>query len=338
MNGKVIYIILSILLIAGCMKDEQWVKEHQQAGGNLPKGVFIVNEGNFMYGNSTLSFYDPVKHQITNDIFYNFNGLPLGDVGQSMNKLGDKGYIVMNNSGKIYIIDLATGKYTGKITGLTSPRYIHFINSQKAYVTDLYAGKITIFNPENNQITGSVNTKHASTEQMVQIGDDVYVSCWSFDNAILKIDSKTDSITQEIKTGRQPGSIVADKENHLWVMCDGGWGKNGTGIPVLQKINPETGSIDLSLNLPSDANAKRLAINGTETRFILLIKASGKWISMQINFPQDHLFQTNSSFTDWLSIRRIQKFTSVMPLIIRKKASFTATPLPAQELTVSRPE
>jgi streptogramin lyase len=275
MKSKVVYIIVSILLI-GCMKDEQWVKEHQQTGGNLPKGVFIVNEGNFMYGNSTLSYYDPVKHQVTNDIFYNFNGLPLGDVGQSMNKLGDKGYIVMNNSGKIYIIDLATGKYTGKIAGLTSPRYIHFINSQKAYITDLYAGRITIYNPEKNQITGSVNTRaHASTEQMVQIGDHVYVSCWSFDNTILKIDIKSDSITQEIKTGRQPGSIVADKENHLWVMCDGGWGKNGTGIPMLQKINPETGSIDFSLNLPSDANAKRLAINGTRDTLYFIDK--GIW-------------------------------------------------------------
>ena len=121
---------------------------------------------------------------------------------------------------------------------------------------------------------------HASTEQMVQIGDQIYVSCWSFDNTILVIDTKKDSVTREIKTGKQPGSIVADKENKLWVMCDGGWGKNGTGTAYLQKINGGTGSIELSLNLPSDVNAKRLTINGTRDTLFFIDK--GIW-KMAVN-------------------------------------------------------
>ncbi len=257
------------------MKDDEWVRDHQ-GKGDFSNGVFIVNEGNYMYGNSTLSFYDPAKRQITNNLFYDINGLPLGDVGQSMNIYGNKGYIVINNSGKIYIIDVTTGKYSGKITGLTSPRHIQFINKNKAYITDLYAGKISIFDPETNRITGSIITKeHSSTEQMVQIGDRIFVSCWSFDNTVLVIDAKTDAITGEIETGKQPGSIVADKENKLWVMCDGGWGKNGNGTPVLQKINPVTGTIELTLTLPSDVNAKRLAINGTRDTLFFIDK--GIW-------------------------------------------------------------
>ena len=170
-------IILTILL-AGCMKDDQWMENQREdlSGQLTDGGLFIVNEGNFMYGNATLSFYNPDTKEVQNDLFFNVNGLPLGDVAQSMYLFNNKGYIVVNNSGRIYIIDIQTGKYTGKITGLVSPRYIHFISEQKAYITDLYASAITVFDPTTNQITGSIPTVgHASTENMIQYGNILYV-------------------------------------------------------------------------------------------------------------------------------------------------------------------
>ena len=272
-----LFVIGTSFVLSGCMKDEAWINRHESENP-LPKGVFIVNEGNFMYGNATLSYYDPVNRKIQNDVFYNVNGLPLGDVGQSMIIYGNKGYIVMNNSGKIYVIDTSNGKYIGKITGLTSPRYIHFVNENKAYVTDLYAGKITIFNPKTNQITDSIITKgHPSTEQMVQFGDFLYVTCWSFDNSILIIDSRNDSIVGEITTSKQPGGIVSDNQDKIWVLCDGGWGKTGTTnrLPVLQKIDPGSKNIELTMNLSPDAKPTRLAINaGRDT---LLFINNGIW-------------------------------------------------------------
>lgn len=270
-----LYVCIAIL-ISGCMKDDEWISRHRNTI-QLSKGVFIVNEGNFMYGNSTLSFYDPITRKVQNDIFWNVNGLPLGDVGQSMIIRGNDAYIVMNNSGKIYIIDTSNGKYIGKITGLTSPRYIHFINEQKAYVTDLYAGKITIFNPKTKQVTDSILTKgHPSTEQMVQIGDFIYVTCWSYDNTILIIDTRNDTVVGEIKVGAQPGGIVADKLNKIWVLCDGGLGQTGTNqFHLLQKIDPGLRSIELTLNLSSDSKAARLAINGLQDT--LLFISNGIW-------------------------------------------------------------
>jgi hypothetical protein len=53
-------IVLTLLVFAGCMKDDEWIKSHQNST-LLPKGVFIINEGNFMYGNASLSFYDPAN-------------------------------------------------------------------------------------------------------------------------------------------------------------------------------------------------------------------------------------------------------------------------------------
>ncbi len=271
-----------LLLFSACMKDDEWIKRHHDETP-IPKGVFILNEGNFMYGNSTLSFYDPVRRTVRNELFYNINGLPLGDVGQSMILKENKGYLVMNNSGKIYIIDTSTGKYTGKITGLTSPRYIHFINDKKAYITDLYAGQIKIFNPETNFVTDSIVTSgHPSTEQMIQVGDQVFVTCWSYDNTVLVIDTKADTIVREIKTRKQPGGIVKDKLNRIWVMSDGGWGKPGSisRTPYLQRIDPVTLNIELTIELPSDVTPTRLAINGTGDTLTFLSK--GIW-RMHVN-------------------------------------------------------
>jgi len=276
-RSHITLIALTLLVSTGCMKDDEWISRHQ-TGASLSGGVFIINEGNFMYGNASLSFYDPATRTLQNDLFYITNGLPLGDVAQSMIIRDNLGYIVINNSGKVYVINTTDGKYVGKITGLTSPRYIHFVNSEKAYITDLYAGQITIVNPKTYQITGSIlTTGHASTEQMIQWNDFLFVTCWSFDNTVLVIDTRTDTVVDEIKTGKQPGGLVLDKYNKIWVLCDGGWSKSGTTsrIPMLQRIDPVTRTIEKSFSLTADAKPSRLAINGT--RDSLLFINDGIW-------------------------------------------------------------
>ena len=121
-------LFLLLIFLSSCMKDDQWVKDHLQQGNTTlaDGGLFVVNEGNFMYGNATLTYYDTLKREVQNDLFYKVNGLPLGDVAESMTIWNSHGYVVVNNSGKIYVMDTGNGKYTGKITGLTSPRFYQF--------------------------------------------------------------------------------------------------------------------------------------------------------------------------------------------------------------------
>jgi hypothetical protein len=112
---------------------------------------------------------------------------------------------------------------------------------------------------------------------MVQIDDLVFVTCWSYDNTVLVIDAKADTIVREIKTGKQPGGIVKDNLNKIWVLSDGGWGKPGSNnrTPFLQKIDPLSGNIELALELPADVTPARLAINGTGDTLMFLSK--GIW-------------------------------------------------------------
>ena len=140
---KLKYLLWSAIVslsLASCMKWDYGdaVEEFNASGA----GLFITNEGNFQYGNATLSYYDPATKTVQNEIFFRANGMKLGDVAQSMCIHDGKGWVVVNNSHVIFAIDLNTFKEVGRIENLTSPRYIHFLSDEKAYVTIRILGEL----------------------------------------------------------------------------------------------------------------------------------------------------------------------------------------------------
>ena len=192
------------LSLTSCMKWDYGdaVEDFNATGA----GLFITNEGNFQYGNATLSYYDPATKQVHNEIFFRANGMKLGDVAQSMTIYDNKGWVVVNNSHVIFAIDLNTFKEVGRIENLTSPRYIHFLSDEKAYVTQLWDNRIFIINPKKYEITGYIQVpdmtmESGSTEQMVQYGKYVYCNCWSYQNRLIKIATEADLVVAEVKVG-----------------------------------------------------------------------------------------------------------------------------------------
>jgi DNA-binding beta-propeller fold protein YncE len=279
MMQKILLYIGMIILVFSCIDDESIYEKKRLDVDSDPelkayitnqRGVFIVNEGNFMYDNASLSYYLIDSMKVLNNLFERVNGLPLGDVAHSMTIHNGLGYIVINNSGKIYIIDIHSFKLVGKITGLVSPRYIFFISDTKAYITDLYAKAITIVNPQTYLITGSISVNNHETrfyqhptEQMVQIGEKIFVNCWSYDNKILVIDSKSDVVTDSIDVISQPKSMVVDQNNKLWVLSDGGAEGNPYAFerPGITRIDPETMEIERIFRFDLNDNPLSLCLN-----------------------------------------------------------------------------
>ncbi len=243
---------------------------------NEGNGVFICNEGNFTYGNASLSFYNSDSSEVKNQIFYNANSFPLGDVVQSMSIYDNKAFIVVNNSGKIMVINSDDFSHIATITGLTSPRYIEFINPTKAYVSDLYSPYITIVNPSTHDISGEIFVGNG-TEQMVNIGGFVYVTGWSYNNKVYKINSQTDQLVDSIEVAKQPNSIVADNEKRIWVLSDGGYQGTplGQDTAALTCINTELFTIEKEFRFSSlETSPTELHINKYGN---MLFYINGSW-------------------------------------------------------------
>ena len=258
---------LCLSALGGCMKWDYADMEEFAATG---PGLFITNEGNFQYGNATLSYYDPATKKVENEVFYRANAMKLGDVAQSMCIHDNKGWVVVNNSHVIFAIDLNTFKEVGRITNLTSPRYIHFLSDEKAYVTQLWDNRIFIINPKKYEITGYIQVpdmtmESGSTEQMVQYGKYVYCNCWSYQNRIIKIDTETDQVVEELKVGIQPTSLVMDKNHKMWTITDGGYEGSPYGYeaPSLYRIDAETFTVEKQFKFKMGDWPSEVQLNGT---------------------------------------------------------------------------
>lgn len=249
------------------MKWEYGIEESFSATG---EGLFITNEGNFQYGNATLSYYDPATKTIENEVFFRANAMKLGDVAQSMVIRDSIGWIVVNNSHVIFAINIKTFKEVGRITNLTSPRYIYFLSDEKAYVTQLWDNRIFIVNPKRYEITGYIDCpdmtmETGSTEQMVKFGKYIFVNCWSYQNRILKIDTETDKVVDELVVGIQPTSLVMDCNNKIWTITDGGYEGSPYGheAPALYRIDPVTFTVEKEFRFKFGDWPSEVQLNGT---------------------------------------------------------------------------
>lgn len=258
--------VVFALALTSCMR---WEYGEQEQFNLLGEGVFITNEGNFTYGGASLSFYSPENNHIENEMFYRANAMKLGDVAQSMVVRNGVGWIVVNNSHVVFAIDVETLREVGRITDLPSPRYICFASDEKAYVSQIDSDRIIIVNPRTFEITGEIVCpmttpyRTGSTEQMVVVGNHLFVTCWSYQKRILKIDIRTDEVVDFVDVGVQPKSIVVDRNSKLWVVSDGGYEGNVIGYEVatLYRINPETLEVErqFPLGKSNSSNATRTA-------------------------------------------------------------------------------
>lgn len=251
------------VVAGGCMKFGPVPQEEFDYPCSDGEAVFIVCEGNFMYGNATLSVYIPSSGELQNEVFARANGMKLGDVAQSMTMHEGTAYIVVNNSGVIFGIDPETFRIKRVIRGIGSPRYMYF-RGQDAYVTSLYEPRIAIVDVPTATVAGYIDTPgHTSTEQMVAFGDTLFVSCWSYDDTVLAVDMVTREVTGEIKLRSQPRYMTSDRFGKLWVLTDGGMGDAQSGTPpALYRIDPASLTVEREFVLRAGDSPKGLDTDG----------------------------------------------------------------------------
>lgn len=276
---KMVIVALAFIFAIGCDKQENPTPELHEPS----KGVFICNEGNFMDGSASLSYYNIETKTVKNQIFFTANNVPLGDVCQSMNIIDGKGFVVVNNSGKIQVIDTTSFKYIGTITDLNSPRYIEKVSNDKYYVTDLYSPIITIIDPITLKRKGEIKVG-GTTEMMAKVGNYVYTTSWGFSkNKVYKIDIRTDSVVDSLVVTREPNSIVADKHDNIWVLSDGGYegAPGGQEAAALTRIKTSSFKIDYTYTLPTmESSPTKLCTDGLKENLYFINGAWGGSVPM----------------------------------------------------------
>lgn len=288
-----------VIFIAGAFSSCKKEPEKDNAPVTTPsafnpgEGVFITNEGNYTFGNAKLSYYDFSAASVTADVFQSLNSRPLGDVCQSMKVINGKGYIVMNNSGKIEVVNMPDQRSVTTITGFTSPRYIVQVSSSKAYVSDLYANAISIVDLVSNQRTGTINCP-GWTEQLIKSGNNVYIT--SHDRGKLYvINTINDQLTDSINLVKGANSLTLDNSGKLWVLCSGEASSSING--ALYRINTGTNAIESTLPFPAAESPWRLTRNGAgDTLYYLNSGVYKMWTGASSLPTAAHISQGTKNF------------------------------------------
>lgn len=276
---KIILVFLVVVFVS-CVKDKPNKTVPTTVNLSTGKKVFIINEGNFMNANASVSLYDTGNETVVENYFYAQNNSALGDVAQSINKINNDYYIVVNNSGKIVVCN----EYfvvRRNISGLTSPRYIIQVSNQKAYVSDLYANAISIIDLNNGTKTGSIPCG-GWTEKMVMLYNKVYVTNMQR-NYLYVINTTNNTLTDSIYLGYKTGEIVLDKNDQIWVM--GNYTANPAIEVKLTRINPLDTTDRTTLAYSSPYPASALCINRTKDTLYYLNNGVNKQAISSVLLP-----------------------------------------------------
>jgi DNA-binding beta-propeller fold protein YncE len=266
MMNFISFIFLLSISISSCKKDPD-PSPVTNANGER---VLVVCEGSLGNGNSALTLFEPDSNRATEDVFKQANGIPLGDVFQSITRIDDRYFLCINNSDRIYVINRSDFKIRGSIS-IPKPRYILQVSPTKAYVSTIFSNKVYIINPSTLTVRSSIDMPFKNPEGMCLVGNHAFVANWdSACSAIYPIDTATDAIGPAVAVaGKSPQELLLDKEGKMWVMG----GNQADGVQAtLSQIDPNTGNLLKSYSFGKE-DPVHPAFNKTkDTLYFILVK------------------------------------------------------------------
>jgi len=246
------------LILIACEKEEVDPGRAYPYNNN---GFYFVNEGNFTWGNGSLSFFSYDSLEVYNNTFTGLTNKDLGDIPIRVKTYLDKLYIIVNNSGRIEIIDKDNATHTGTFDGLVSPRDIAFLGNEMALVSSLYSDSLTLVNLNTYSVESYINIG-CSSECILVEANKIFVSNWSDGNKIIVLDGSSLDIVEIITVTREPADMVIDKAGILRVLCSGGYMNDE--FPAIIGIDTENFEIVSNIQFPiKNINPTELVINSS---------------------------------------------------------------------------
>lgn len=243
MKRRILVALLALLpafgIVTSCMDYGARAPEKIGADGLR---LFITNEGNFMYGNASLSYYDI-------DSCGWRRGVPSHEYDQAGRcgpVDGDSqraGVCCRQQFGRHIRHRSRYVRAQGNDRGTAFAPLHPFPERRKGLCDrlvrlahhDHQSENVRNHRPHRREDSGQ---ESAVDRADVQYGDFVFTNCWSYDNKILVIDTRTDSVVKYIEVGKQPTSLALDRFGKIWTVTDGGY----PGSPYGQEAPDSTGS------------------------------------------------------------------------------------------------
>ena len=210
-------------------------------------GLYVLCEGN-MGSNKARLDYMNLK---TGEYYANWYGWQnprqlkeLGDVGNDIQTYGGRLYAVINCSHKIEVMD-RQARHIGQVD-IPNCRYLAFRGNKmyvSAYVgsvaTPELLGSVFEIDTATLTITREVKVGHQPDEMCI-IGDKLYVANSGgyltnrYDSTLSIVDLNSFA-EEKIVVGLNPTRVRKDGQNHLWVCCQGNYGKVKPSVVVLEE-------------------------------------------------------------------------------------------------------
>lgn len=261
------------LFFVSCSDDEN--PNNEAPLGSYDNGVLVLNQGGFGHGDASVSYISSDLSVSQNDIFSVVNPtITLGDTGQDFGLYNELGYIVLNVSNKIEIVNRYTMVSMGTIdSGLDNPRYIAFFNG-KGYVTNWGDGGdpdddyVAVIDLSSNTVTSKIPVAEGP-EKIIENAGKLYVAHlggFSFGNTISVINAATNTVSNTITVGDAPNAMQI-KDGALWVSCAGKPSYVGETAGQINKVILATNQVNTYAYTDVTKHITNLAIAGNDAYY-----------------------------------------------------------------------
>lgn len=278
MKKLLLLISITILLFWGCESPIEInpVKE-------LASSVIIINEGGFSQNNSSIASFSISEKKITNDVYFSANGNELGDTGNDMVILGEKGFIAMTGSNKIEVVSTINFKSLGSIdfTDFGGPRNIA-ISGTLGYATTSNS-MLVKFDLSSYAVLDKMNLDF-KPEGITSANGKLFIaiSGWGAGNSVTVVDESSFKIVKNITVKVNPINILS-VDNDVFVVSTGTYAfSGGDGMGMLTKIDAST--LNILDTLQIENNPGKIAVGYKEELFVIngdgIVHLSGTTMSI----------------------------------------------------------
>lgn len=238
------------------------------------RNIYVVCEGSLGNGNAALTVYQPDSNRAYEDVFKAKNQQMLGDVFQSMQHIGSRYYLCVNNSDKIVSISADDWTLLSNIS-VPKPRYIQPVSSTKALVSSIFSNKLYRVELDGG-IAGQLSLPYQNSEGMLPFGtSQTLVATWDTAcNKVYVVENDLSQLSDSITiAGRAPQEMLYDKEGKIWVLA----GNVAKGkASSLTRIDPGTKQILQSYTFTGGADAIKPVFNNTaDTLYFIEVDYNG---------------------------------------------------------------